>query len=163
MPLSRHGWSGDPGTPTVLNEQLAEEVLETNRLVQTQPIDMRGNQERPVRNPLGFPWNMCDFGYVRTGDDTFTIKAGEIQIGTNAPHIANGADITITTDGSFVGWQYRISLNSFTITNFGNSMTYSADYIRKWLYQFSLNGEGFAHISRYGFMNPSLPAVFGSL
>jgi hypothetical protein len=126
-------------------------------------LDLRKPHQRVTAAASGFPWNKCDFGYVRTGDATFTIKAGEIQIGTNAPITATETGITINTDGAFVGWQYRISINSLTIEYLGTSIVYEADYIKKWLYRFSLNGEGVAHISRYGFMNPSLPAVFGSL
>lgn len=110
--------------------------------------------------PDSFPWSSCDFGYSYSGA-TFTLKAGEIQIGDQAAVSSIDVDLTISADDSYVGWEYDYTTGALTGKNFGTSITYESGKIKKWLYLVSYSSSVITGISRYGFMNQTIPASFG--
>jgi len=122
-----------------------------------------------VLSPLGsrrvaihFPPSTYDFAPVRVSGNVFTIKAGEIQIGSSVAVAVADTNVTITEDGSRVGWRYDYSTKDLTIVNYGAAgPTYNGTTWQKWLYQFSYDtATTYAAIERYGWLNTTKPSIY---
>jgi len=127
-----------------------------------------GELERKAGNsvdfPLqdAFPWSKCCFGFQITDKTHVRITGGEIQIGDAQPIAAATATLEITVDYSLVGYEYDYSAKTFTVKNFGASITYDSAKYRRWLYEFRLIS-GAVNLSRINFMAPFLPSNFGDV
>lgn len=112
---------------------------------------------------MGFPFGSDSaFGIEYISSNKVKIVGGEIQIADAVPVTCSSLELTISVDGSKVGYEYDYAAKTLEITNFGASMAYESGKYRKWLYEFSLVN-GVAYYKGNNILSPSLPSNYGDV
>ena len=155
----KEDWKGHGGSGPIANALNAIAQQLNNAEV------VSGGTCRPTEYGLrietsGFPWDRMVNGFTVQGANV-TIIEPEIQVGAETPISASDLTIEITADYQYIGIQFNWS--SWILSGWGPSLTKPASdatYLRRWLYQFRLQG-GRASLHRCNLLGVHVPAAYG--
>jgi hypothetical protein len=89
------------------------------------------------------------FGIAAITGAVVTVAQGEIEWGTSAA-LSVSTDITIASDGQYIGLEYDRSAGTLTVTGpHDDRPVSSGDVVRTWLYVFELDSRGQAELVRH--------------
>lgn len=99
---------------------------------------------------------------IEVTDDNLIIQiyGGTILIGITEITCADTI-LTLTTQKSYVGWEYSYSAETLSLVNFGSTLAYDDNYIRKCLYLFEKStGSNTPELKRIKYNSQVYPANF---